>query len=67
MFENSALGSWHTNFKLAWKMATLFMLVTAKCSDLTLLCIDNDPLFLQHHAARFVPAFGGKMDWPGHL
>ena len=32
--------------KLAWKTATLLALVTAKrCSDLTLLCVDNQHLF----------------------
>ena len=55
-------------FKLAWKTATLLALVTAVCcSDLTLLCIDNQHLFLQHHAAIFIPISGGKTDWPGHL
>ena len=38
-------------------------LVTAKfCSDLTLSCIDNQQLFLQHHAAIFVLASDNKMD-----
>ena len=41
-------------FKLAWKTATLLGLVTAKlCYDLTILYIDNQHLFLQHHAAIF--------------
>ena len=37
------------------------------CSDLTLLCIDSQLLFLQHHAAIFIPMSGGKTDHPGHL
>ena len=53
---------------LSWKTATLLALVTAKCcSDLTLLCVDNQHLFLQHNAAIFVPLSGGKTDRPGHL
>ena len=69
----SLLESWPstsplTTFKLAWKTATLLALVTAKhCSDLTLLCVDNQHLFLQHHAAIFIPLSGGKTDHPGHL
>ena len=44
-----------------------FALVTAKCcSDLSL-CVDNQHLFLQHHAAIFIPLSGGKTDRPGHL
>ena len=35
-----------TTFKLVWKTATLLALVTTKhCSDLTLLCIDNQHFF----------------------
>ena len=57
-----------TTFKLAWKTGTLLPLVTAKhCSDLTLLCVDNQHLFLQHNAASFVPLSGGKTEHPGHL
>ena len=57
-----------TTFKLAWKTATLLALVTAKhYSDLTLLCVDNQHLFLQHNAAIFIPLSGGKTDCPGHL
>ena len=55
-----------TNLKLAWKAATLLALVIARCSDLTLLCIDNQHLLLQHYAAIFIPASGGKGDQPGH-
>ena len=36
------------------------------CHDLTLLCIDNQPLFLQHDAAIFIPLAGGKTDHLGH-
>ena len=67
------LDSWSpacslTTFKLAWKTATLLTLVTAKhCSDLTLLCVDNQHLFLQHHAAIFIPLSGGKTDCLGHF
>ena len=57
-----------TNFKLAWKTATLLALVTAKyCSDLTLLCIHYQHLFLQHHAAIFIPLSGGKTGHLGNL
>ena len=57
-----------TTFKLAWKTATLLALVTAKhCPDLTLLCVDNQHLFLQHYAAISIPLSGGKTDCPGHL
>ena len=69
----SLLESWPpasslTTFKLAWKTATLLALVTAKhCSDLTLLCVDNQHLSLHHNAAIFIPLYGGKTDCPGHL
>ena len=62
LLESWALGSSLTTFKLAWKTATLLALVTVKHSDLTLLCIDNQHLFLQHHAAIFIPLSGGKTD-----
>ena len=70
---DKAVSKWvgnsaHILAHLAWKTATLLALVTAKrCSDLTLLCVDNQHLFLQHHAAIFVPLSGGKTDHPGHL
>ena len=68
LLESWAPASSLTTFKLAWKTATLLALVTAKhCSDLTLLCIDNQHLFLQHNAAIFIPMSGGKTDCPGHL
>ena len=42
LLEIWALASTLTTFKLAWKTATLLVLVTPKhCSDLTFLCIDN--------------------------
>ena len=63
LLENWALASSLTTSKLAWKTATLLALVTVKCfSDLTLFCIDNQHLFLHHHAAIFIPISGGKMD-----
>ena len=67
LLEGWAPASSLTTFKLAWKTATLLILVTAKCSDLTLLCIDNQHLFLQHNAAIFIPMSGGSTDHPGHL
>ena len=57
-----------TNFKLALKNITLFALCIAKhCCDLTLLCIDNEHVFLQCHDAIFVPTSSSKTDWPGHI
>ena len=68
LLESWALASSLTTLKLAWKTATLLELVTAKCcSDLTLLCVDNQHLFLLHHAAILIPLSGGKTDCPGHL
>ena len=56
LLESWAPTSSLTTFKPAWKTATLLALVTVKCcSDLTLLCIDNQHLFLQHHTAIFIP------------
>ena len=66
MLEICAVASSLTNFKLTWKRATLLTLVRAKLSYLTLLCIDNQHLFLQHHAAIFISVSGGKMDQPGY-
>ena len=61
--ESWAPASSLTTFKLAWKTAALLALFTAKnCSDLTLLCIDNQHLFLQHSAAIFIPMSVGKTD-----
>ena len=66
--ESWAPASSLTTFNLAWNTATLVTLVTAKhCSDLTLLCIDNQHLFLQRNAAIFIPMSGGKTDHQGHL
>ena len=68
MLEIWAPASSLTTFKLAWKTATLLALVAVKCcSDLTLLCIDNQNLFLQCHAAIFIPMSGGKTDGVGNL
>ena len=68
LLESLAPASSLTTFKFAWKTATLLALVTAKhCSDLTLLCIDNQHLFLQHHAAVLIPMSGDKTDHLGHL
>ena len=59
LLESWAPASSLTAFKLAWKTATLLALDTAKCcSDLTLLCVDNQYLFLQHSAAIFVTLSG---------
>ena len=68
LLECWTLTSSLTTFKLAWKTATLLACVTAKhCSNLTLLCVDNQHLFLQHNTAIFVPLSGGKTDRLGHL
>ena len=68
LLESWAPTSSLTTFKLAWKTGTLLALVTAKyCSDLTLLCVDNQHPFLQHNAAIFIPLSGGKTDHLGHL
>ena len=68
LLESWAPASSLTTFKLAWKTATLLALVTAKhCSDLTILYIDNQHIFLQQHAAIFIPFSGGKRGHPGHL
>ena len=53
---------------IACKTATVLAVGTAKhCSDLTLLSIDNQYLFLQCHAAIFLPMSGGKTGCPSHL
>ena len=68
LLESWAHASSVNAFQLAWKMATLLALVTAKhCSDLTLLCVDNQHLFLQCNAAIFIPQSVGKTDHLGHL
>ena len=47
LLENWVPASSLTSFKLAWKISTVLALSTAKhCSDLTLLCVDNQQLFL---------------------
>ena len=69
----SLLASWAPTsslitFKLLGRFSTLLALVTAKCcSDLTLLCIFNQHLFLQHPAAIFIPLSGGKTYCMCHL
>ena len=61
--ESWAQASCLTTFKLALKTTTLLAFVPTKhCSDIFLLCINNQHLFLQHHAAIFFPVSGGKMD-----
>ena len=68
MLESWEPASSFTTFKLAWKTATCLAIVTVKhCCDLTLLCIDNQHLFLQCNAASFIPMSGGKTDHLGHL
>ena len=68
LLESWAPTSSLTTFKIAWKTATFLALVTTKhSSDLTLLCTDNQHLFLQGHAAIFIPFPGGKTDCLGHL
>ena len=43
---------------------TLLALATAKhCSDITLLCIDNQHLFLQHNARHYFSTYITTMDW----
>ena len=63
LLESWAPASSLTTLKLTCKTGTLLALVTAQlCSGLTILCIDNQHLFLQHHAAIFIPVSGGKID-----
>ena len=63
LLESCAPASSLTTIKLAWKTATLLTFVTAKhCSDFTLSCIVNQHVFLQCHAAIFIPVSGGKSD-----
>ena len=58
LLESWAPASSFTNFKPAWKTATLLTFDTAKCcSDLTILYMDN-----QHHATIFIPLSGGRKD-----
>ena len=58
------LGSGHFSyqFKISSKTAIISPVVAKYCSDLTLLCIDNQHLFCKHHVAKCVPASGGKTD-----
>ena len=56
------------DFILAWKTISCIAHVTARhCADLTLLHVDNQHIFLQHHAAISVPVSGCKTDQLGHL
>ena len=60
LLEIWAPASSFTNFELAWKTATLLVLVTVKhCSDSTFFCIDNQHLFLR---CIFILVSGGRMD-----
>ena len=57
-----------SNFKIALKTAILLALVVVKhCSDLTLLCIDNQFLCVQYYAKIFIPASSGKVDQQGDI
>ena len=68
LFESCVPASSLPTCKLVLKTATLLALFTVKCcSNLTLLCIDNQHLFLQHHAAIFIPMSVGKTDHLGYL
>ena len=63
LLDSWAPASSLITFKFTCKTGTLLALFTVKhCSDLTLLCIDNQHLFLQHHAAIFILISGGKTD-----
>ena len=60
----------HLLLPLSWleRLLLFWHLFTAKrCSDLTLLCVDTQHLFLQHNAAIFIPQSSGKTGHPGHL
>ena len=49
-------------------ISNIILTVTEKnCSDSSLLCIADQHFFLQHYTDVFIPASGGKMDWPGNL
>ena len=52
--------------EIPWRFFSAF-LMAKYCYDLALLCIDNQHLFLQCHAAIFVPVSGGETNWLGHL
>ena len=63
LLESLTTASSLSTFKHTWKRATLLVLVMVKfCSDLTYLHLDNQHLFLQHHAFIFITASGCKMD-----
>ena len=64
LLESWTLVSYLTNLKDAWKMTTLEALIMAKHSDFSLLYIDNQHLFLQHHAAiLFQHLVVRQIDW----
>ena len=68
LLEHCAPASSFTMFKLSLKRSTHLALVMAKCgSDLSLLHIDNQHHFLQHHAAIFIAGSVGKTNWLGHI
>ena len=69
LLESWALASSLTTFKLAWKTATLFALVTAKCcSDFTFIMYWLSAPFSSASWFYFHShVSGGKTDWPGHL
>ena len=68
LLESWVLASSPTTFRLAWKTATLLAFVTVKhCSDLTLLYMDSQHLFLQPDGGIFIPMSGGKTEHLGHL
>ena len=57
-----------TTFQFAWKTATPLALVSTKhCSDLALLYIDNQHIFLENHAAIFMSSSGGKTNQLDHF
>ena len=61
LWENWAPASSVINYKLALKIVTFLALVNAKhCSDVPLLWIDNQYLFLQCDAAILISESGGK-------
>ena len=67
LLESQAPVSSLTDFRLAWKTATLLALVMVRCPNLTLLCIDNQHFFSLASHCYFIPASDCKMDWLGNL
>ena len=63
MLESLVVASSFTNFKLVWKTGTILAFVMVKCcSDLTLLHINNQHIFIQYHAAICIPESDGEID-----